>query len=259
MNTYERAAQVRERGLLGNITDNLVSGEGSIAGGIGRGISDTFKAKVTGVKEKFDPLNIAKKMTGGVGAGIVGRMMGRSKEDIGYFANKGKGGGLLGKAFGAMKPKDKLGGVDTAFYSNISDGSRDGLKKNDSLANVGAKLYNVMKTSYDIKTLERELDKNFSKERAAEDRRRHEEFIDTEFLQPNRKRLARVVKDPDDIGIVNDDVLSGQTLTHPLPQHLFVDFFNTLQTSKFLPSGCDLGVASSGGTRLLRVFEAFLV
>jgi hypothetical protein len=192
MNKYERAAEVRERGLLGNITDNLISGGGSITGGIGRGISDTFKAKVTGVKEKFDPLNIAKKMTGGVGVGILGRMMGRSKSDMSYFANKGKDGGLLGRAFSALKPKGKLGGVDTALYANISDGSRNGLKKNDSLANVGAKLYNAMKTSYDVKKLERELDKDFSKENAAEDKRRHEEFIDA--IEKSKKKAPEPKK-----------------------------------------------------------------
>jgi hypothetical protein len=177
MNKYERAAQVRERGLLGNITDSLASGGGSITGGIGRGISETFKAKALGNKEKFDPLNIARKMSGGFGVGLLGRMMGRSSEDMSYFANKGKRGGLVGRAFSGMSPSGRLGNINTALYANVSEGSRNGMKKNDGLADVGAKLYNAIKISYDVKKLERELDKNFSKEHAAEDQRRHEELI----------------------------------------------------------------------------------
>jgi hypothetical protein len=82
--SYQAAAQTRERGFLGNITDSLVSGNGSITGSIGRGISNTFKAKVTGLKEKFDPLNIAKKLTGNVGAAILGRATGRRKRGKEY-------------------------------------------------------------------------------------------------------------------------------------------------------------------------------
>lgn len=192
MNKYERAAQARDRGLLGNITDRLTSGGGSIPGSIGRGISDTFKAKVTGVKEKFDPLNIAKKMTGGVGVGILGRMMGRSSEDMSYFANKGEFGGLPGGAFTPMMNRSKSNLPGTAFYATVAEGSRSGLKKNDSLANVGAKLYNVMKVSHDIKKLQGQLDKNFSKERAAEDQRRHEEFIDA--IEKSKKKAPEPKK-----------------------------------------------------------------
>ena len=192
MNKYERAAQARDRGLLGNITDRLTSGGGSIPGSIGRGISDTFKAKVTGVKEKFDPLNIAKKMTGGVGVGILGRMMGRSSEDMSYFANKGEFGGLPGGAFTPMMNRSKSDLPGTAFYATVAEGSRSGLKKNDSLANVGAKLYNVMKVSYDIKKLQGQLDKNFSKERVAEDQRQHEEFIDA--IEKSKKKAPEPKK-----------------------------------------------------------------
>lgn len=191
MNKYERAAQVRERGLLGNITDSLVSGGGSITGGIGRGISETFKARAAGTKEKFDPLNIARKMSGGFGVGLLGRMTGRSSEDMSYFANKGRGG-LVGRAFSAMIPKGKLGSAETALYANISEGSRNGMKKNDGLANVGAKLYNAMKTSYDVKKLERELDRDFSKEHAAEDQRRHEEFINA--IEKSKKKVPETKK-----------------------------------------------------------------
>ena len=86
---YQQAANTRKRGLVGSITDRLVAGQG-IGGAIGSGISETFKAKSTGIKEKFDPLNIAKMLTGNLGMALVGKITGRKSEDMEYFLNKGR-------------------------------------------------------------------------------------------------------------------------------------------------------------------------
>ena len=53
-------------------------------------IDKKLKAKAKGIKETFDILNIAKVLTGGssIGPAIVGRMLGRSKEDIEYFTGR---------------------------------------------------------------------------------------------------------------------------------------------------------------------------
>jgi len=167
---YEKAKELRKRGLLGNITENLIEGRGSIAGGIGRGVSQTLGAKVTGIKEAFDPLNLARKMTGGLGVGLIGRATGRSKEDMSHFLGKTP-------AKTQAPSASKVGNVSTALYANVSDGSRGKLNKNERLANVGAKLYIALKTSYEINKLEKELARNFSKEIEREDQRRHEELI----------------------------------------------------------------------------------
>jgi GH24 family phage-related lysozyme (muramidase) len=167
---YIQAGKLRERGLLGNITENLVEGRGSIAGGIGRGVSETLGAKVTGIKEFFDPLNLAKKMTGGMGSALMGRATGRSKEDMNYFLGKTP-------AKSQSPTASKLGNVNTALYTSISEGGSTRLNKNDRLANVAGKLYKVMKVSYDISKLEKELERNFSKEIEREDQRRHDDLI----------------------------------------------------------------------------------
>jgi hypothetical protein len=167
---YIQAGKLRERGLLGNITENLVEGRGSIAGGVGRGISETLGANISGIKEYFDPLNIAKKMTGGLGSAIVGRATGRSKEDMNYFLGKTP-------AKTEAPTASKLGNVNTALYTNVTEGSNAKLNKNERLANIAAKLYVAMKTSYEIDKLEKELARNFSKEMNEEDQRRHDELI----------------------------------------------------------------------------------
>jgi hypothetical protein len=93
---YQQAADTRKKGLFSAITDKLVAGQG-IGSSVGGAISEKTQATVKGFKEKFDILNIAKTLTGGsnLAPALLGRMMGRKKEDIAYFAgakNKKIGG-----------------------------------------------------------------------------------------------------------------------------------------------------------------------
>ena len=86
---YGKAEGIRKRGLVGLITDNLVGGEG-IGSSFGSAISDRTKATFTGIQEKFDPLNIAKKLTGGsnLAPALLGRLTGRKQSTIEHFASK---------------------------------------------------------------------------------------------------------------------------------------------------------------------------
>ena len=61
---YEEAGAVRRRGTKSMITDRLLSGQ-SVGSAIGSSLSDRMKAAGIGLKEKFDPLNIARAVTGG--------------------------------------------------------------------------------------------------------------------------------------------------------------------------------------------------
>ena len=83
MNYYD-AARIRKKGFANLMTDKLTSGQGIVSSLRGT-LSDRSKAKSMAMKEKFDPLNIAKFLTGGsnLAPAIVGRLTGRSKEDIG--------------------------------------------------------------------------------------------------------------------------------------------------------------------------------
>jgi outer membrane biosynthesis protein TonB len=88
MNYYD-AARIRKKGFANLMTDRLTSGQG-IVSSIRGSLSDRSKAKSMAMKEKFDPMNIAKFLTGGsnLAPAIIGRLMGRSKQDIGYFTGK---------------------------------------------------------------------------------------------------------------------------------------------------------------------------
>ena len=88
MNYYD-AAKIRKKGFANLMTDRLASGQGIVSSLRGT-MSDRSMAKSMAMKERFDPMNIAKFLTGGskLAPAIVGRLMGRSKEDIGYFTGK---------------------------------------------------------------------------------------------------------------------------------------------------------------------------
>jgi hypothetical protein len=86
---YGKAKDIRQQGLFSLMTDRLSSGQGT-GSSIKSAISDRTQATFTGIKEKFDPMNIAKVVTGGskFAPALVGALMGRSKDDISHFTGK---------------------------------------------------------------------------------------------------------------------------------------------------------------------------
>jgi putative chitinase len=194
---YEQASNTRKRGVLGTITDRLVAGQG-FGQSIGGGISESFKAKTTGLKEKFDPLNLAKMLTGNLGMAFLGNMTGRKPEDMQYFLNKGRKKGE--KEYSFAKPQEtKVGNVETAFYSKIREGQKGSLQKGDNVATVASRLVNVIKTFYEKENLIREIDYNFEEEVQAEDARRHQSLIDEikkiKDKKPIKSDIEKVKKD----------------------------------------------------------------
>jgi len=88
MNYYD-AARIRKKGFAKLMTERLASGQG-IVSSVRGSLSDRSMAKSMAMKERYDPMNIAKFLTGGsnLAPAIVGRLMGRSKQDIRYFTGK---------------------------------------------------------------------------------------------------------------------------------------------------------------------------
>jgi hypothetical protein len=88
MNYYD-AARIRKKGFANLMSDKLTSGQGVISS-LRETMSDRSKAKSLAMKERFDPMNIAKFLTGGskLAPAIVGRLTGRNKDDIDYFTGK---------------------------------------------------------------------------------------------------------------------------------------------------------------------------
>jgi hypothetical protein len=173
---YIGAANLRDRGTFGNITNRLVNEQGtgaSISGSIGRGISESFKAKITGIKEAFDPLNLVRKLTGSrTLTALAGRGLGRSKEDMKYFT------GNRDLKSGRKNSRQVAGGIDAkALYTKIGEGARPRLRTHDSVADVLAKLYNLILTTNLRQLKDKKIEKNFRKEQESEKERRNKELI----------------------------------------------------------------------------------
>lgn len=94
---YQQAKDTRKKSFGDLMSEKLVGGEG-IGASFKKTLSEKSKAKAKGIRESFDPMNIAKKLTGGsnLAAAVVGKMTGRSKEDMEYFTGKKPGKGASG-------------------------------------------------------------------------------------------------------------------------------------------------------------------
>jgi len=140
------------------MTDKITSGKG-VGSALGGAISDKFKARVTGVKEKFDPMNIAKFMTGGsrLAPAILGRITGRSQSDINYFAgDKNKRSGYTQMPSSMSTPGEGLGG---------------------SAVEVLNRMLAFMQSSREDDIKRKDTAKQFTEEQKVEEQRRHNEFL----------------------------------------------------------------------------------
>jgi len=113
---YQQARTVRKQSLKDVIADELIRGKGvgsAITGAIGL----KTQAKIKGIKEKFDPLNIVKFLTFGsrLGPALYGKLFGRSKKDIEYFTGRAKPIGRGGQKLTKMDDEEdeNTGGMKT--------------------------------------------------------------------------------------------------------------------------------------------------
>ena len=157
---YQEAKEIRQTRLRDLISENLVSGDTNIKESFKKAISDKSKAKVKGIKETFDPLNIAKFLTGGskLGPALLGRLTGRSQEDINYFTDT---------------PNKKVNKVD---------------EKETPILGILNKIYTFMNKNYQDDIRRRELENNYLEEKALEEKKRHDLLLKT--LKDLMKRIA---------------------------------------------------------------------
>jgi hypothetical protein len=157
---YREARRTGQISLTNLIARNIAEGGGF--GSVGRAISQKIKARGTRIKEAFDPLNIASMLVGRtkLGTAILGRMMGRSAEDIQYFARKGAGRDAAYDPFFARSPR-----------------SLQPVRQNESMADIYAKLYALIKKQIEEENKRKQTEKNFQEEREIEDERRHKEML----------------------------------------------------------------------------------
>ena len=157
---YRVASNIRGKSLSSLITDRITSG-GSVGSSIKGAISDKLKAKGTGIKEKFDPMNIARAMTGGgkLAPAILGRITGRSQADINYFAGDKR------KKFSSYTKMPSIGQAPSEGF----DGG--------SAIEVLNKMLAFMQKNREIDLKRKQTSMSFEEERQSEEQRRHEKFL----------------------------------------------------------------------------------
>ena len=182
---YRVASNIRGKSLSSLITDKITSGSG-VGSAFSGAISDKLKARATGVKEKFDPMNIAKFMTGGsrLAPAILGRLTGRSQSDINYFA-------------GDKKRKANYTQVPTSMAT-----PGEGL--GGSAVEVLNKMLAFMQKSREDDLKKKETAKQFAEEQKVEEQRRHKEFLDVIKEYTSLSGTTTLVKKEE-----GDDFLSG--------------------------------------------------
>jgi len=131
----------------------------SLGSAIKSSISDKFKARVSNIKEKFDPLNIAKNVFGNKIAAVIGRKMGRDEKDIKYFTGYGN---KKAKQVGETSTKiGKVGddNLEEALHTKVSSGNNTRVRTKESVTDILAKLYNLIKKHHDEEIKENKLHK----------------------------------------------------------------------------------------------------
>jgi hypothetical protein len=155
---YRIASNIRGKSLSSLITDRITSG-GSVGSSIKGAISDKLKAKGTGIKEKFDPMNIARAMTGGgkLAPAILGRITGRSQSDINYFAgDKNKSSSYTKMPSVGQVPSEGFGG---------------------SAIEVLNKMLSFMQKNREDDLKRKQISMSFEEEKQSEEQRRHDQFL----------------------------------------------------------------------------------
>jgi predicted chitinase len=148
---YKQAKDIRKKSF-GSL---LAEQEGGLGTSLKKSISLKTQAKMTGIKETFDPMNIAKKLTGGSNwaPAMLGKLTGRDSKAMEYFAGaKPKKGGLKGLLSG--------GESDTSSPSEL----------------LGL-IYEELKKADENKKLNLEEENNRKKEEDAEEDNRNAEII----------------------------------------------------------------------------------
>jgi hypothetical protein len=148
----------------------MLAGNRGFFGASKKAISAKARARITGIKQTFDPLNIASALVGRsrLGTTLLGKLLGRSAEDITYFAGDR---GMSARPIRKFRYKNPL-------ITSISSSDVTPTKRNDGLANIFAKIYNTMVLNRIMQKKQKEIENNFKEELADEDERRHKELIE---------------------------------------------------------------------------------
>lgn len=170
---YYRAQDIRKKGLISMMTERLSSGMGTGAA-IRSSISDKTKATFTGIKQRLDPLNIARVVTGGskFAPALLGAVTGRSRRDIGFFTGK------KNREFAGLKSSPIQGSGEVVQYLG--------------------QIYELLLKIENDRTLELEQLKNKQEEIELEETRRNQAIIQALTARKKAKPPKKEVKKLED-------------------------------------------------------------
>jgi hypothetical protein len=154
---YQQASNIRNRSLKDLIADELIRGKG-IGGALGGAIGLRTQARIKGIKEKFDPLNIVKFLTFGsrLGPALYGRLFGRSRKDIEYFTGRASAIGSKATKIGPLRNGDE----DIAGMKAILN-----------------QILTFLNKSHERDMILREKENNLRESNKLDDDRRHKELL----------------------------------------------------------------------------------
>jgi hypothetical protein len=162
------------------ITEKLIEGN-SIGSSIKATVSEKSAARAKGFKEKIDPMNIIKFMTGGskFAAALYGSAMGRSKEDMKYFT-------------GTPRSAKEMGASSTRI---------DSLETGNEMVSLLMKIYEFMRTTNEEDKTRKQREANFKEEIEYERGLRHKALLEAlSGLRPGKTVTATKEKDDGGFG-----------------------------------------------------------
>ena len=181
--TYQQAERIRSKSF-GSL---LGEQEGGLGTSLKKTLSIKGKARMTGIKEKFDPLNIAKFLTGGsnFAPAALGKLFGRSREDIARFSGS------------------RLKDLNSPTATKI-----DSLQSENETLDMLMKIYEFMQKSYNDKIEKRNTENSLAEEKEMEKNRRHKELIAAITGKPIESKQTAEKEKPADAGnSMVDDIL----------------------------------------------------
>ena len=166
----------------------LAEHEGGLGSSIKAAISQKTQAKMTGLKEKFDPMNIAKFMTGGSNwaPAMLGKLTNRKQSSIDYFSGVKRRKGTA----------EKLGPVGG------SSGGGDFL-------GILQSIEGLLHTTREEDKLEAEKENNLAETKEIEKARRHKELIEAITGKPYKEKVVpTAIKEDEPSTLFNGSDLS---------------------------------------------------
>jgi len=171
---YKVAKKIRDT----SFADLVRQAPGGAFASAGKAISLKMKAKATGFQEKFDPMNMAKVITGGSrwAPALLGRITGRKQDSIEHFAGN--------------KRQQARGVTQIPMMAPQQEG-----EPAEDMSSVLSQMFTFMKKTREEDVKARALRESFAEERQNEAQRKHDEFIEVLRKYTNTETATPVKKE----------------------------------------------------------------